>query len=137
MMLRLMWIGLGWLCVGLAVLGVVVPGLPTTPFLLVAAWAFHKGSRRWAAWLEGHRLFGPLLRNWQQHRIIPRHAKVIAVGTMLISLTYLVGWSQVPGVAVAAIGAVMLASGSWILWCPSSRPTAMRTPTTAEDEPQA
>lgn len=125
--MRLLWVALGWVFVGLAILGVVLPGLPTTPFLLLAAWAFHRGSRRWANWLEQHRLFGPLLRNWQQHRIIPRHAKVVAISTMLLSLGYLTFWSQVPGLAVAAIAAVMVGSGSWILWCPSARPAVPAT----------
>lgn len=120
--MRLLWIVLGWGFMALAVLGVILPGLPTTPFLLLAAWAFHKGSRRWALWLEQHRLFGPLLLNWQRHRVIPRHAKVAAIGMMAVSLVYLTVWSSVPGLAVAAIAAVMLGSASWMLWCPSARP---------------
>lgn len=120
--MRLLCVMLGWGFVALALLGVVLPGLPTTPFLLLAAWAFHKGSRRWALWLEQHRLFGPLLRNWQQHRVIPLHAKVAAITMMGVSLLYLALWSSVPGLAVAAIAAVMAGSAAWMLWCPSARP---------------
>lgn len=130
--MRLLWVGLGWCFIGLAVLGVILPGLPTTPFLLLAAWAFHKGSRRWAAWLEQHRLFGPLLRNWQRHRVIPLHAKIAAITMMGVSLLYLTLWSSVPGLAVAAIAAVMAGSAAWMLWCPSARPEQAPA---AEDAP--
>lgn len=120
--MRLLWVMLGWGFVALGLLGVVLPGLPGTPFLLLALWAFHKGSPRWANWLEQHRLFGPLLRNWQEHRVIPLHAKIAALLMMVASLLYLIVWSSMPGLAVAAIAAMMLCSASWMLWCPSARP---------------
>ena len=83
MLVRLLWRSLASLCLGLAALGVVLPGLPTTPFLLVAAWA---GSRGWPALearLLAHPRYGPLVRDWRAHRAIPRQAKWMATVLML------------------------------------------------------
>lgn len=85
---RLLRLGLGWLCVGVGFAGIVLPVLPTTPFLIVAAWAFSSSSRRFHDWLYFHPRFGPSIQAWRDHRVIPRRAKVFAVSTMLGSLGY-------------------------------------------------
>lgn len=69
----------GFLMVGLALLGAFLPVLPTTPFLLVAATCFAKSSPKWHQWLLSHKLFGPFLTNWQQHRCITLKTKLFAV----------------------------------------------------------
>ena len=103
---------------GLALAGVVLPLLPTTPFLLVAAWAFARSSPRLEAWLRAHPRLGPPLLAWEKRRAIPRQAKAIAVVSMPIS--YIVLWSAgAPTVMVIGGGAVMLAAGGWILSRPS------------------
>ena len=70
-MTRGLLIILGWLAVVLATLGVVLPLLPTTPFLLLAAWCFARSSPRFHHWLLHRSWFGPYLRHWQQHRALP------------------------------------------------------------------
>ena len=70
------------LCIGMA--GIVIPGLPTTEFILLAAWAATKSSPRLSAWLENHRLFGPILSNWRNGKIIKRNAKISATVSMLL-----------------------------------------------------
>jgi len=75
-------LGLGF--VGLGGLGVVLPGLPTTPFLILAAACFAKSSPRLHGWLMNNRLFGPILRNWEESRSIPRRAKIISLITILL-----------------------------------------------------
>ncbi len=67
----------------LAGLGVALPLLPTTPFILVAAFAFARSSRRWSAWLHTHPLFGPLIHHWQQYGAISRRAKILGVTSMV------------------------------------------------------
>lgn len=70
------------LCVGLA--GVLLPLLPTTPFVLLAAWCASRSSPAFEAWLVSHRTFGPVIRGWQTSRAIPARAKWLA-GCMLLS----------------------------------------------------
>ena len=96
--MRPLLIVFGWLCVALGTIGVVTPGLPTTVFIIMAAWSFARSSRRFHDWLYNHKLFGPALINWERHRVIPPKAKVMAVSMMSLSVAM-----------VAVIGA-----GSWM-----------------------
>jgi uncharacterized membrane protein YbaN (DUF454 family) len=78
----------GLFFVGLAILGVILPILPTTPFLLVAAACFAKSSPRLQKKLLANKTFGPLIHEWQQHRCIPRKAKRIALLTIILSVVW-------------------------------------------------
>ena len=78
-MKRIILISLGWLCVGLAFVGIFVPGVPTTIFLIIALWAFTKSSEKLRHWLLHHKRFGPILNNWQKHKVVPRRAKILMV----------------------------------------------------------
>ena len=75
---------LAYASLALGLIAIVIPGLPTTEFILLAAWAATKSSPRLSAWLENHRLFGPILNNWRKGRIIARRAKVSATLSMLL-----------------------------------------------------
>lgn len=88
------WLLLLLACVSLAtgVVGIFVPGLPTTVFLLIAAWAAARSSPRLHAWLLAHRLFGPMLRDWQAGGRVSRRAKrsatlMMALCALLLPLT--------------------------------------------------
>jgi uncharacterized protein len=76
---------LAYVCVGLAMVGVVVPGIPTFPFLLLAAWAAARGSERLHDWLYAHPRFGQSLMDWEQKRAVSRRTKVIAIGLLVMS----------------------------------------------------
>ena len=78
-------ISLGWLCVGMGFIGIFVPGIPTTIFLIVALWAFAKSSKKLHYWLLNHKRFGPILNNWQQHKVVPRRAKILMVVLMSLA----------------------------------------------------
>ena len=78
-MKRIILLALGWGCVGLAFIGIFLPGIPTTPFLIVALWAFAQSSKKFHAWLLNHKRFGPILQNWESHRVVPRKAKILMV----------------------------------------------------------
>ncbi len=96
----------GWTFVGLATIGVLLPLVPTTPFLIVAAACFAHASPRFHRWLLGNRWFGPFLRAWEETRSIPRRAKVLAVLLILAlgavaALTVL--QSTVQAIALAAV----------------------------------
>jgi len=74
--------------VGLALLGAVLPILPTTPFLLVAAACFAKSSPTLQAKLLANKTFGPIIRDWQESRSISLKAKRVALLTMLLSMCW-------------------------------------------------
>ena len=99
------------LCLALGIVGIVVPGLPTTVFILMAAWAAARSSPRLYRWLWNHRLFGPLLRNWAQGGKVSRRAKWSAAIVMAISaaILLLVGpRGTVLGVALASMACVLV-----------------------------
>lgn len=72
----------GWACVGLGVLGLMLPGLPATCWFIAAAGLFAKGSPRLQRRMLAHPRIGPALRMWNEHRAMPRRAKAWAVGSM-------------------------------------------------------
>ena len=83
------WCALAYLCIGLGAIGIVLPLLPTTPFLLLALRAATKGSPRLANWLLCHPRFGPYLNAWREQRAIPPRAKRTAYVLLGISFTTL------------------------------------------------
>lgn len=78
----------GLFFVGLGLVGIIVPGLPTTIFLIIAAACFAKSSPCMHAWLMSHPWFGSILTNWQNSRSIPKKGKFLALLSMLAAATY-------------------------------------------------
>ena len=78
-MKKIILITFGWCCVGMAFIGVFVPGIPTTIFLILALWAFARSSKKFHSWLLNHKRFGPILQNWESHKVVPRNAKILMV----------------------------------------------------------
>jgi uncharacterized membrane protein YbaN (DUF454 family) len=76
---------LGFLFLGLALLGILLPILPGTPFLLLSAWFFARSSEKWHQRLLRSELFGPLINNWEQNRCISGRTKVVAMVSMLLA----------------------------------------------------
>jgi len=79
---------IGILSLSLGYVGIVVPGLPTTVFILIAAWAFSKCSTKFTYWIENHRLFGPMVLNWQQYKGLSRRAKKVAILTIIQTFAF-------------------------------------------------
>lgn len=75
---------LGFVFLGLGGLGVVLPVLPATPFVLLAAACFAKSSEKWHRWLLANRTFGPMVRNWEDNRCIGCRVKLLAVASMVL-----------------------------------------------------
>ena len=101
---------LAWLSLALGLLGVFLPVLPTTPFILLAAWAAARSSPRLQAWLEGHPLFGNMIRDWRQGGVVSRRAKwsasiVMACSALVILLVVRKPWVQ--AVAIGSMACVL------------------------------
>jgi uncharacterized protein len=120
--LRLFYLGFGWLCVGLGIIGVIFPILPTTPFLLIAVWAFGKSSPELATKLRNHPIAGRYIRDWQDHGVIPNKAKMLAIAMMGVMGIYTAGFSTLPGWAALLVCMVLVAVGVYILTRPSMAP---------------
>lgn len=104
----------GGLALVLGVIGIFLPGLPTTPFILLAAACFAKASPRIHQWMLQHRLLGPMLRNWDQHRSLTRRTKYVAIISMLLMMGVSIwtfadqAWIQLVLLSVGAIGAIVV-----------------------------
>ncbi len=119
---RGLYLLLGWSFFGLGAVGAVVPGLPTTLFMLLALWAFSKSSQRFHDWLYAHPTFGPPLQQWRNHRVIPLKAKLLAVTMIALSLTYLYFFTTMNGWLLLLIALIMLYGAVFILSKPSRAP---------------
>jgi len=113
-MKRILLIMVGWLCVVLATLGVVLPLLPTTPFLLLAAWCFARSSPRFHHWLLHRSWFGSYLRHWQAYRALPKGAKPKAVA--LIVTTFAISIYFVPLLWVRILLVCMMFALLIMMW---------------------
>lgn len=111
---RWLWIAAAYLSLGLGLLGVFLPGLPTTPFVLLAAWAAARGSKTLHAWLLAHRLFGPMVRDWQARGAVSRPAKRAASFTMALCAVIL--FATAPKWWMAATGTACMAVVALWLW---------------------
>ena len=79
MLKKYIYISFGFIFVGLAFLGIFLPGIPTTPLILLAAWFFSRSSEKLEKWLKNHKTFGPLILNWEIYKGINRKSKIIAI----------------------------------------------------------
>lgn len=115
---RAAWFVLGVSALGLGALGVVLPLLPTTPFILLAAFAFSKSSDRWHRWLLNHRTFGPLIADWRAHGAINRRTKIVSTLAM-VAVLGLSALLAVPWPVFAVQALVMAGAATFILSRPS------------------
>lgn len=128
-----MWLVLGVLALIVGAIGVVLPILPTTPFILIAAACFARGSERYERWLLAHPLFGPLVLEWREHRAIPRSAKWLATISMLIANG--LAWRKLHLPYAVTLSLICIATAIWIWRRPeaATRTAAAATAETAGD----
>lgn len=113
-MVRLAFVSLGILSTALGIAGIFVPGLPTTVFLLIAAWLFARSSPRLYRKLLQHKYLGPFITDYRKHKSMPRKAKIIALTSMWsmvgISVVFAIQtlWIRVLLLLLAAIGSVVI-----------------------------
>lgn len=113
-----LWISAGWLFVALGVIGAFLPLLPTTPFLILAAFCFSKGSERLHRWLLERPKIGPMIQDWERSGVIRPKAKRAA--TVAIALSFGLTLSLVELPEAARVG--MIATGIAVLAFIWSRP---------------
>ncbi len=118
--IKVVWLLVGLASVALGAIGLVLPLLPTTPFLLVAAFAFARSSTRLNNWLREHRSFGPLIENWHRDGSIDRKVKRTAIVVILITpvITWLL---RAPFWIIACQVVVLSAAAIFILTRPLPR----------------
>ena len=116
---KYLWMGLGFLSLGMAYVGVIVPGIPFSIFLVFAAYCFAKSSKKWHDWLYNHKYFGPFLTNWTQKKVFPTWAKYMMIAVMSSSLAFL--WFSTGNIkAVAWSGGFMALVAIWAWKYPGS-----------------
>lgn len=120
--MRVVYFSLGWLFFALGIIGVLLPVMPTTPFMILALWAFSESSEKFHNWLYHHRLFGPPLQKWHEYRVIPLSAKIMSVSFISFSLVYVYLYSPIP-IWARALAVTFLVFGAWfVLTKPSTPP---------------
>lgn len=114
---RALLVTIGVVSLGLGGLGIFLPLLPTTPFILVSAFAFAKSSDRLHRWLLAHDVFGPLIDNWQRHGAIGRRTKVVSLLSM-VAILVISALLSAPTHVIAIQAAVLSCSAIFILTRP-------------------
>jgi len=112
--MKSLYIVAGVLALLLGILGIFLPLLPTTPFLLLASWCFARGSSRLHRWLLSHRVFGVYLRNFEAGRGIPLRAKIVA--TVMLWGSLLLAMRRFDGLVVPALLMLLGACVSLYMW---------------------
>ncbi|MDP3853237.1 YbaN family protein [Phenylobacterium sp.] len=121
-MSRTLFLLLGLSFMALGVVGAFVPLLPTTVFLILAAGCFARSSPRLEAWLMNHNRFGPTLRAWREHGVIPRPAKVMACAGMVFGFAVFFAAAHPQPWLAVAVAAALAACAAFVL----SRPSVSR-----------
>ena len=116
---KALWFTLGMICLGIAYIGVIAPGIPWSTPTVGAAYCFAKSNKKWHDWIMNHKLFGPFLRNWSEKRVFPtagKWAMVITMDCSLIMLWFTTGnyW------LVVGIAMMMLLVAIWAWRYPGS-----------------
>lgn len=111
------FIAAGFMFVGIGLVGVVMPVLPTTPFMLLAAACFARGSERFYQWLLNNRTFGPTIQEWRRHRSIPYRTKIFAIALMSLTLAASIVFFVEDGYVQTglAVFGVVLAGWLWLI----------------------
>lgn len=111
-MARTLYLGCGLICVGLGIVGIALPVLPTVPFFLLAAFFFARSRPELAQRLYDHPRYGPAMRAWRDRRSISRKAKIASVATMAAGAVltwFTIGWPW-----ALAVMAVLACTATWI-----------------------
>jgi len=121
---KIILLALGWICVGLGFIGIFVPGLPTTIFLIIALWAFTKSSKTLRLWLLNHKRFGPILHNWQEYKVVPLRAKILMV-ILQTSVVIIVHYTFDNLIITLGLAIILVMVASYVISLPSKAPEVL------------
>lgn len=121
--MRSIYMAAGLLMTALGIVGVFLPLLPTTPFLLIAVWCFSRSSPRLEQWLVNHPTLGPPLTNWRREGAISARAKTIAVSLIVVSYGFFYYRTQPSPLLAVIVGLILSASAFFILTRPLPKKT--------------
>lgn len=127
---RLLWLLAGGLSLLAGLIGIVLPLLPTVPFVLLAAFCFSRGSERCERWILEHRHFGPMVLRWRAHRVVPRRAKWLA--TVMMTISSVGAWFVIPSLWRWAPALCCTAVALWMWSLPSEVPALATLPATRD-----
>lgn len=116
---KILWSILGFFCLGLAYIGVILPGFPYSIWIVCAAYCFSRGSERMHRWLYNHPLFGPFLTNWGERRVFPTKMKFFMIGMMSLSLVLMYN-SGIAVIGIVSTAVLMLTVAVWAWRFPGS-----------------
>lgn len=119
--LRGVYIALGFLSLGVGIVGTILPGIPTTMPIILAAFFFSKSSQRFDDWMVNHKVFGPLVRDWRAGRGFTARAKTIAIVAIAITFTITVGWMVQNTAVRVALVVLALSITAYILRLPTKQ----------------
>jgi len=117
---RWSWFVLGWVMVGLGIIGLMLPVMPTTIFMILAAGCFSHSSPRFERWLLEHRWFGGPIRRWRERGAIPRGIKMVAISSMAAGFAILLATVRPALWLDFALGAVLLACAIYVVSRPDT-----------------
>jgi len=123
---RFKWVQLAFAALGtlfllLGIVGIFLPLLPTTPFLLLATACYARSSRRFYNWLLNHPAFGPLIIEWRTYRSIPKRIKLVAITTMILTFGSSIVFFVKDGRVQIALAIFGLAMALWLYRIPSRK----------------
>lgn len=135
--MRLVWFAGGWTAVAFGAVGIVVPGLPTTVFFIIAAWCFSRSSPRFEQWVLDLPRIGPMVRAHRAGEGMPRRAKGWAIGMMAIFGTF--SAFAVDNSAISGTILALVAIGAWYITTrvPTQAPAAARATDATGGSPPA
>lgn len=112
-MKKIIFFTLGWLCLIMAYIGIVTPGIPFSIFLVGAAYCFARSSKKMENWIYNHKHFGPFLLNWENKRVFPQRAKYAMIAVMTSSLVIMFFFVPIKGVIYSGIMMLLVAVWAW------------------------
>lgn len=104
---------LGWICLIMAYIGLVTPGIPFSIFLVGAAYCFARSSKRMEHWIYNHKHFGPFLTNWEKKRVFPQRAKYAMILVMSSSLIIMSFFVPLKGIIYSGVFMALVAVWAW------------------------